>query len=74
MIELEYVCKNLNEHLFPEQNKTKMEEENIKQMISTIHANQLLQLQQASINGGIVNVFTGQKATAEQASDTLNHH
>ena len=40
-------------------------------MCSAINTNKLFQLQ---TNRGIINVFTGQKATPEQASDMLNCH
>jgi len=80
--------KNLIEQLFQGKNKTntdynsitdttplsKHQEENIEQMILGIQTNQLFQFQHTSTNRGIVNVFTSQKATPEQASDMLNFH
>ena len=76
--------KNLIQQLFPERSKTKLQssaitddtpqairqEENVKQMCSAINANKLFQLQ--SSNRGVINVFTGQKATPEQANDMLS--
>ena len=78
--------KNLIQQLFPGKAKAdfdenditdstpnaKHQEENIEQMCTLIYSNKLFDLQQP--NRGIVNVFSGTKATEEQASDMLNCH
>ena len=80
------IYKNLEEQLFPEKGKvaaqtntttdttplTKQQEENIIQMCTAIKTNKLFELQLTTNNRGILNVFTGQKATTEQATDMLN--
>ena len=76
--------KNLTQQLFPEKSTTKIQsvnaftgttishqEENIRQMCAEIKKHKLLQLQ-PSTNRGIINVFSGQTATREQANDMLN--
>ena len=47
------------------------QEENIRQMCAEIKKHELLQLQ-PSTNKGIINFFSGQIATREQANDMLN--
>ena len=76
--------KNLTQQLFPEKSTTKIQsvntftgttishkEENIRQMCAEIKKHKLLQLQ-PSTNRGMLNVFSGQTATREQANDILN--
>ena len=76
--------KNLMHELFPEKfietsnykgitdstPQVKHREENIKEMCSLITTNKLLDEQPT--NSGLLNVFTGQKATPEQANDMLS--
>ena len=77
------IYKNLEEQLFPEKGKVatqtntiadttplaKQQEENIIQMWTAINTNKLFELPLTINSRGILNVFTGQKATTEQASD-----
>ena len=77
--------KNLTQQLFPGRTDEdlgkndiidctpngKHQEDNIEQMCSVISSKKLFDLQ---LNRGIVNVFSGQKATEEQATDMLSCH
>ena len=79
--------KNLIKQLFPERasNSPSTEsitdstkdalhwEENIRQVCSLVHSNHLLP-PKLEYNRGLVNVFTGQKATPEQTKDMLTFH
>ena len=79
--------KNLTHQLFPKRLKAAIisdaiidnspeaihQEENIEQMCSVMSSNQLFCLEQSE-NQEIVNVFSGTRATTEQASDMLNCH